>query len=164
MNSTTQSKRSVSKRGPRRVISDEVTELKNSMVKSNSELKNSMVESNSELKSTIQLLAGVVFRLTNKSENEVSVDDIGSMLSKSSLSAHSKVKIETENDDVMATEHAIRIAELEAKNQDLQDQFNLLQAQVTTFMGTCRKHTGRLDKHEIKHDELFQYIQLVDRK
>lgn len=41
-------------------------------------------------------------------------------------------------------EQALRIAELEAKNELLEEKFNTLTSQITVFMGLCNKHTQEI--------------------
>lgn len=48
--------------------------------------------------------------------------------------------------DNTLNEQALRIAELETKNELLEDKFNELLSQITTFMGLCNKHTKDINE------------------
>lgn len=82
-----------------------------------------------------------------------------SFIKKSSLSPPTHFKmvppthVEKPSTDGVLDEHAVLIAELQAKNELLEDKFNTLEdkfntliGQITTFTGLCNKHTKDINE------------------
>lgn len=100
----------------------------------------------SEVKTQLALLTSAVADLkmnTSQVENQP--------FKKSSLSPSTHFKMvpthveKPSNDDVL-TEQALLIAELQTKNELLEDKFNTILGQITTFMGLCNKHTTDINE------------------
>lgn len=102
----------------------------------------------SQLRDTIALLTSAVADL-KMSTSITQVEKEEPFIKSSLYPTHFKTvptHVEKSSTDDVLTEQALLIAELQAKNELLEDKFNTLLGQITTFMGLCNKHTKDIDE------------------
>ena len=128
--------------GKRKVVSDEVSQLKDSIA-----LLTSAV---ADLKKNTSQVDKPYFKKCSLSATQFKP-----------IPAHvEKTSTQVYLDDTL-TEQALRIAELEAKNELLEDKFNNLLGQITTFMGLCNKHTNDITELRHVHKNISKFSNVI---